>query len=71
MSSLWLSSVRRAGRRLIPGLLSSSDIKELMREQCSNNLIVTSAHRDIFRHNSQDALRKFRGCRNAFEFALV
>ncbi|KAI2651271.1 Pecanex-like protein 3 [Labeo rohita] len=32
----------------------SKDIKELMQEQGSNNVIVTSAHRDVLRHNSQD-----------------
>ncbi|XP_077089481.1 pecanex-like protein 3 isoform X1 [Siphateles boraxobius] len=30
------------------------DIKELMQEQGTNNVIVTSAHRDILRHNRQD-----------------
>lgn len=29
-----------------------------MREQGSNNLIVTSAHREILRHSSQDPIRK-------------
>ncbi|XP_057215962.1 pecanex-like protein 1 isoform X1 [Triplophysa rosa] len=28
------------------------DIKELMQEQGSNNIIVTSAHRDVLRHNT-------------------
>ncbi|XP_026090408.1 pecanex-like protein 3 [Carassius auratus] len=32
----------------------SKDIKELMQEQGSSNVIVTSAHRDVLRHNSQD-----------------
>uniref|UniRef100_A0A8C7JP71 Pecanex-like protein n=1 Tax=Oncorhynchus kisutch TaxID=8019 RepID=A0A8C7JP71_ONCKI len=36
----------------------SKDIKDLMREQGSNNLIVTSAHREILRHSSQDPIRK-------------
>uniref|UniRef100_W5LLP4 Pecanex-like protein n=1 Tax=Astyanax mexicanus TaxID=7994 RepID=W5LLP4_ASTMX len=31
------------------------DVKELMREQCSENL--TSTHREVLRHNSQDAIR--------------
>ncbi|XP_036379450.1 pecanex-like protein 1 isoform X2 [Megalops cyprinoides] len=35
----------------------SKDIKDLMREQGSNNMIVTSAHRDILRHSSQDTIR--------------
>uniref|UniRef100_A0A673Y030 Pecanex-like protein n=1 Tax=Salmo trutta TaxID=8032 RepID=A0A673Y030_SALTR len=35
----------------------SKDIKDLMREQGSNNLIVTSAHREILRHSSQDPIR--------------
>ncbi|XP_042354519.1 pecanex-like protein 1 isoform X1 [Plectropomus leopardus] len=35
----------------------TKDIKELMREQGSNNVIVTSAHRDILRQRSQDAIR--------------
>ncbi|XP_045546064.1 pecanex-like protein 3 [Salmo salar] len=34
----------------------SKDIKDLMREQCSNNLIVTSARREIFCHSSQDPI---------------
>ncbi|XP_010901996.1 pecanex-like protein 1 isoform X1 [Esox lucius] len=34
----------------------SKDIKDLMREQGNNNLIVTSAHRDVLRHSSQDPL---------------
>uniref|UniRef100_A0A673Y057 Pecanex-like protein n=1 Tax=Salmo trutta TaxID=8032 RepID=A0A673Y057_SALTR len=34
----------------------SKDIKDLMREQGSNNLIVTSAHREILRHSSQDPI---------------
>lgn len=36
----------------------TSDIKELMREQGSNNVIVTSAHREILRQSSQDTIRK-------------
>ena len=39
-------------------LILTSDIKELMREQGSNNVIVTSAHRDILRQSSQDTIRK-------------
>uniref|UniRef100_A0A8C7SAS1 Pecanex-like protein n=1 Tax=Oncorhynchus mykiss TaxID=8022 RepID=A0A8C7SAS1_ONCMY len=39
-------------------LLLFSDIKDLMREQCSNNLIVTSARREIFCHSSQDPIRE-------------
>ncbi|KAM4619872.1 pecanex-like protein 3 [Polymixia lowei] len=35
----------------------TKDIKELMREQGSNNVIVTSAHRDILRQSSQDTIR--------------
>ncbi|XP_064207810.1 pecanex-like protein 3 isoform X1 [Anguilla rostrata] len=35
----------------------SKDIKDLMREQGSNNVIVTSAHREILRHSSQDTIR--------------
>uniref|UniRef100_A0A8C7KZH2 Pecanex-like protein n=1 Tax=Oncorhynchus kisutch TaxID=8019 RepID=A0A8C7KZH2_ONCKI len=34
----------------------SKDIKDLMQEQCSNNLIVTSARREIFCHSSQDPI---------------
>uniref|UniRef100_A0A3Q1J3L2 Pecanex-like protein n=1 Tax=Anabas testudineus TaxID=64144 RepID=A0A3Q1J3L2_ANATE len=34
----------------------TSDIKELMREQGSNNVIVTSAHREILRQSSQDTI---------------
>ncbi|XP_028840045.1 pecanex-like protein 3 isoform X2 [Denticeps clupeoides] len=33
------------------------DIKELMRERGSNNIILTSAHREDIRHNSQDTIR--------------
>uniref|UniRef100_A0AAV2JCL8 Pecanex-like protein n=1 Tax=Knipowitschia caucasica TaxID=637954 RepID=A0AAV2JCL8_KNICA len=33
------------------------DIKELMREQGSNNVIVTSAHRDVLQQSSQDTIR--------------
>lgn len=29
-----------------------------MREQGSNNVIVTSAHREILRHSSQDTIRE-------------
>ena len=36
----------------------TSDIKELMREQGSNNVIVTSAHREILRQSSQDTISK-------------
>ncbi|XP_016317022.1 pecanex-like protein 1 [Sinocyclocheilus anshuiensis] len=32
----------------------SKDIKELMQEQGSSNVIVTSAYRDVLRHNPQD-----------------
>uniref|UniRef100_A0A3Q3EH39 Pecanex-like protein n=1 Tax=Labrus bergylta TaxID=56723 RepID=A0A3Q3EH39_9LABR len=35
----------------------TKDIKELMREQGSNNVIVTSAHRDILRQSSQDTIK--------------
>ncbi|KAK1882682.1 Pecanex-like protein 3, partial [Dissostichus eleginoides] len=35
----------------------TKDIKELMREQGSNNMIVTSAHREILRQRSQDTIR--------------
>ncbi|XP_030601840.1 pecanex-like protein 3 [Archocentrus centrarchus] len=35
----------------------TKDIKELMREQGSNNVIVTSAHREILRQSSQDPIR--------------
>lgn len=35
-----------------------SDIKELLREQGSNNVIVTSAHREILRQSSQDTISK-------------
>ncbi|TNN76197.1 Pecanex-like protein 3 [Liparis tanakae] len=35
----------------------TNDIKELMREQGSNNVIVTSAHREILRQRSQDTIR--------------
>uniref|UniRef100_A0A672ZHF4 Pecanex-like protein n=1 Tax=Sphaeramia orbicularis TaxID=375764 RepID=A0A672ZHF4_9TELE len=35
-----------------------SDIKELMREQGSNNMIVTSAHREILRQSSQDTMKQ-------------
>lgn len=35
-----------------------SDIKELIQEHGSNNVIVTSAHRDVLRHNSQDNTSK-------------
>uniref|UniRef100_A0A8C1FBC4 Pecanex-like protein n=1 Tax=Cyprinus carpio carpio TaxID=630221 RepID=A0A8C1FBC4_CYPCA len=35
----------------------SKDIKELLQEQGSSNVIVTSAHRDVLRHNSQDNTR--------------
>lgn len=34
------------------------DIKELLREQGSNNVIVTSAHREILRQSSQDTISK-------------
>lgn len=34
------------------------DIKELMQEQGYNNMIVTSAHRDVLRRNSQDNTSK-------------
>uniref|UniRef100_A0A3B5A4Q8 Pecanex-like protein n=1 Tax=Stegastes partitus TaxID=144197 RepID=A0A3B5A4Q8_9TELE len=36
----------------------TKDIKELMREQGSNNVIVTSAHREILRQSSQDAIKQ-------------
>uniref|UniRef100_A0A667YHD9 Pecanex-like protein n=1 Tax=Myripristis murdjan TaxID=586833 RepID=A0A667YHD9_9TELE len=36
----------------------TKDIKELMREQGSNNVIVTSAHREILRQSSQDTISK-------------
>ncbi|XP_062309131.1 pecanex-like protein 3 isoform X2 [Osmerus eperlanus] len=49
----------------------AKDIKELMREQGSNNLIVTSAHRDIFCHNSQDALRAASVVQSCMAAALV
>ncbi|XP_056262587.1 pecanex-like protein 3 isoform X2 [Pseudoliparis swirei] len=35
----------------------TNDIKELMREQGSINVIVTSAHREILRQRSQDTIR--------------
>uniref|UniRef100_A0A3Q0R3U4 Pecanex-like protein n=1 Tax=Amphilophus citrinellus TaxID=61819 RepID=A0A3Q0R3U4_AMPCI len=35
----------------------TKDIKELMREQGSNNVIVTSAHREILRQSSQDPIK--------------
>uniref|UniRef100_A0A8C4EC50 Pecanex-like protein n=1 Tax=Dicentrarchus labrax TaxID=13489 RepID=A0A8C4EC50_DICLA len=35
----------------------TKDIKELMREQGSNNIIVTSAHREILRQSSQDTIK--------------
>ncbi|XP_024921649.1 pecanex-like protein 1 [Cynoglossus semilaevis] len=35
----------------------TKDIKELMREQGSSNVIVTSAHREILRQTSLDAIR--------------
>uniref|UniRef100_A0A8C3A091 Pecanex-like protein n=1 Tax=Cyclopterus lumpus TaxID=8103 RepID=A0A8C3A091_CYCLU len=35
----------------------TSDIKELMREQGRNNVIVTSAHREILRQRSQDTIQ--------------
>uniref|UniRef100_A0A3B4TL77 Pecanex-like protein n=1 Tax=Seriola dumerili TaxID=41447 RepID=A0A3B4TL77_SERDU len=34
----------------------TKDIKELLREQGSNNVIVTSAHREILRQSSQDTI---------------
>uniref|UniRef100_A0A3P8Z820 Pecanex-like protein n=1 Tax=Esox lucius TaxID=8010 RepID=A0A3P8Z820_ESOLU len=40
----------------------SKDIKDLMREQGNNNLIVTSAHRDVLRHSSQDPLLLLGRC---------
>lgn len=36
----------------------AADIKELMREQGSNNVIVTSAHREVLRQSSQDTISK-------------
>lgn len=36
----------------------TSDIKELMREQGSSNVIVTSANREILRQSSQDTISK-------------
>lgn len=36
----------------------TSDIKELMQEQGSSNVIVASAHREILRQSSQDAISK-------------
>lgn len=36
----------------------TSDIKELMREQGSSNVIVTSAHREFLRQSSQDTISK-------------
>lgn len=36
----------------------TTDIKELMREQGSNNVIVTSAHREVLRQSSQDTISK-------------
>uniref|UniRef100_A0AAY4A0Z4 Pecanex-like protein n=1 Tax=Denticeps clupeoides TaxID=299321 RepID=A0AAY4A0Z4_9TELE len=38
--------------------VSSNNIKELMRERGSNNIILTSAHREDIRHNSQDTISK-------------
>ncbi|XP_033834876.1 pecanex-like protein 3 [Periophthalmus magnuspinnatus] len=35
----------------------TKDIKELMKEQGSNNVIVTSAHREVLRQSSQDTIR--------------
>uniref|UniRef100_A0A671V9F0 Pecanex-like protein n=1 Tax=Sparus aurata TaxID=8175 RepID=A0A671V9F0_SPAAU len=35
----------------------TKDIKELMREQGSNNVIVTSAHREVLRQSSQDTIK--------------
>lgn len=35
----------------------TKDIKELMREQGSNNIIVTSAHREVLHQSSQDLMR--------------
>ncbi|KAK7926119.1 hypothetical protein WMY93_008429 [Mugilogobius chulae] len=41
----------------LEGACGTKDIKELMREQGSNNVIVTSAHRDVLRQSSQDTIR--------------
>uniref|UniRef100_A0A667YGR7 Pecanex-like protein n=1 Tax=Myripristis murdjan TaxID=586833 RepID=A0A667YGR7_9TELE len=38
----------------------TKDIKELMREQGSNNVIVTSAHREILRQSSQDTIKQLQ-----------
>ncbi|XP_061818437.1 pecanex-like protein 3 isoform X1 [Nerophis lumbriciformis] len=35
----------------------TKDMKELLREQGSNNVIVTSAHREMLRQSSQDTIR--------------
>uniref|UniRef100_A0A3B4Y4N6 Pecanex-like protein n=1 Tax=Seriola lalandi dorsalis TaxID=1841481 RepID=A0A3B4Y4N6_SERLL len=38
----------------------TKDIKELLREQGSNNVIVTSAHREILRQSSQDTIKQLQ-----------
>uniref|UniRef100_A0A671VAB6 Pecanex-like protein n=1 Tax=Sparus aurata TaxID=8175 RepID=A0A671VAB6_SPAAU len=38
----------------------TKDIKELMREQGSNNVIVTSAHREVLRQSSQDTIKQLQ-----------
>uniref|UniRef100_A0A8D3AGC4 Pecanex-like protein n=1 Tax=Scophthalmus maximus TaxID=52904 RepID=A0A8D3AGC4_SCOMX len=44
----------------LPQLDDTGDIKELMREQGSNNMIVTSAHREILRQSSQDTIKQLQ-----------
>lgn len=44
---------------LMPLVLWVSDIKELVREQGSNNVIVTSADREMLRLSSQEKLSEW------------
>ncbi|KAL4648172.1 pecanex-like protein 3 [Arapaima gigas] len=49
---------------------SFSDIKEVMREQGGHNMIVTSTHRDILQHSSQDTIRGSTAVQSCLAAAL-
>ncbi|XP_066574829.1 pecanex-like protein 3 isoform X2 [Amia ocellicauda] len=49
----------------------SKDIRDLVREQGSNNVIVTSAHREILKHSSQDTIGGPNGVQACLAAALA
>ncbi|XP_030637954.1 pecanex-like protein 1 [Chanos chanos] len=49
----------------------SKDIKDLIPEQRNNNGIVTSAHKEVLRHNSQDTIRMAGTVQSCLSAALA